>query len=87
MQSLMVVRLAGPPDALPGFRDCPVITQVDLLVFQRAPQPLDKDVVQSPPLPIHADRHTERLQLPSEALAGERRSLIAVEDLRSPAVD
>ena len=33
MQSLMVVRLAGPPDALPGFRDCPVITQVDLLVF------------------------------------------------------
>jgi hypothetical protein len=36
--------------------------QIDLLVFQAAPQPLDEDVVHAAAFPIHADRDAGSLE-------------------------
>src|SRR5262249_37070165 len=45
---------AQPLPCLAGAR---VIAQIDLLILHRAPQPLDKDVVQRPSLAVHANLH------------------------------
>src|SRR6516165_10516699 len=71
------------PSADPGLRfgDAGIGMQVDLLVFQAAPQPLDEDVVHAAPLAIHADRDTAMLEHSSELSASKLAALIGVEDL------
>ncbi len=59
--------------------------KIDVLVFERAPQPLDEDVVCPAALAIHADLDAFFLKPPSESFTGELRALIGVEDFR-PAV-
>ena len=54
----LVVVVAEPvADAATGLRHPRILSQVHLLVFQRAPQPLDEDIVQAAPAAIHADGH------------------------------
>src|SRR5471030_640728 len=55
-----------------------------LLIFQAPPQPLNEDVVQIPPLAIHADPHRPGLQSSQKIRAGELNALIGVENLRPP---
>src|SRR5258708_19476795 len=45
--------------------------QVNLLVFETAPQPLDEDVVHAAPLAIHANRDLVPAQHAGEVVAGE----------------
>ena len=71
---------------LPDFRHTPVIFQVDLLLFQRGPQPLDEDVVEDPPATVHADENSVVLEQAGEIVAGELRSLVGVEYHRTDAV-
>src|SRR5215471_17873037 len=56
MLALCVVKVQ--PDANTGlsFGDSRIGMEVDLLVFETAPQPLDKDVVHAPAFAVHADR-------------------------------
>ena len=56
--------------------------QIHLLVFDRAPQPLDEHVVPPGALAIHADRDAVALEHAGEGRAGELRALVGVEDLR-----
>src|ERR1700684_1035349 len=58
-------------------------TEVDAFVFQRSPQPLDEDVVHPAATPVHRDTDVGVLQGIGEGQAGELRTLIGVEDLRS----
>src|SRR5947209_6384185 len=60
----------------------PSCSQVHLLVFERTPQSLDENVVHAASPPVHADRDLARYQFSGEPVAGELRSLIAVEDIR-----
>ena len=55
--------------------------QVDLLVFDRPPEPLDEDVVTPGALAVHADRDTRVEEHAGEGGAGELAALIRVEDL------
>src|SRR3982074_1700389 len=59
--------------------------EVDLLVFETAPQPLDKDIVRVAALAIHADRDRVVLQGAGEVVAGELAALVGIEDL-GPAI-
>src|SRR5439155_25818515 len=59
--------------------------EIDLFVFDRAPEPLDEDVVAPGALAIHADRDRVLDQQAGELGAGELAALVGVEDLR-PAV-
>jgi len=53
--------------------------EVELFVLERAPQPLDEDVVQAAALPVHADAHVGGAQHARERLGGELRPLVGVE--------
>src|SRR6516225_4022691 len=59
--------------------------QVDLLILQTAPQPLDEDVVHTAAFAIHADCDTAPIEHCDELDVGELAALVGVEDLR-PAV-
>ena len=71
--------LTQPP---PNLKGVGVGFQVHLLVLHCAPQPLQKDVFDVPPLTIHADPHPSILKNLGELPAGELAPLVGVEHLR-----
>ena len=54
--------------------------QVNAFVFQRTPQPLDKDIVHPAALAIHRGPDVVRLEFVNPISAGELRALISVAD-------
>src|ERR1700676_4831173 len=56
MRTLAVVEVQIPADRGARLADAVVGPQIDLFVFDRAPEPLDKHVVAPRPLAVHADR-------------------------------
>ena len=65
-----------------GFDQIGVGAQVNLLVFDRAPEAFDENVAQAPAFAVHGDFHSVRLEHAGELRAGELAALIGVEDLR-----
>ena len=39
-----------------------IVPQIDVFIFDRPPEPLNKDIIQGPPFPIHADFGPRRFQ-------------------------
>jgi hypothetical protein len=64
VQALCVVEVEPRANAGLGLGHRRIGLEVDLLVFQAAPQPLDEDVVHAPALAIHADRDPVALSVP-----------------------
>jgi len=64
------------------FRHGAVVLQVNVLLLQAAPEPLDEDVVDPAPTAVHAGLRPHRFDRFDPGLAGELRSLIRIEDLR-----
>ena len=56
------------PEALPASR---TLSGLDVLIFHASPQSLNEDIVDPPPLAVHADRHPVRLEYVGERLGGE----------------
>ena len=69
-------------DDTPGLEAVGKVVQIDSLVFERAPQSLDEDVVQATAPAVHRDTDTGRLQAPGKGEAGELAALIGIENLR-----
>jgi len=69
--ALLVIKAEPGADAGLGLGDTGIGVEVDLLVFQAAPQPLDEDVVHVAALAIHADGDRVALQGVGEIVAGE----------------
>ena len=63
-------------------RDATVGAQVDFLVFDRPPQPFDKNMVAPRALAIHADRDLGVLQGREKGNGGELAALIRVHAFR-----
>src|SRR6187455_2739511 len=82
MRPLAVVETQILADRSAGLRDAGVGSEVDLLVFDRPPEPLDEDVVTPCALAVHADSDFGGLQHLGEVGRAELTSLIGVEDLR-----
>lgn len=71
-----------------GLRNAVVGVQIDLVVLDRTPQALDKDVVAPAALAVHADLDAAILEQRGEVGAGELAALVGVEDFwRAIAVD
>ena len=83
MNPFRVVEPEVGAQTLKGIFSVAVILQVDLFIFYRPPQPLDKDIVHGPPTAVHADPDAPLLQDAGPVFARELRSLIGVEDLRA----
>ena len=71
MLALLIVKAKPGTDAGPGLGDRRIGVEVDFLVFEAAPQPLDKDVVHAATLAVHADHDFVPLQGAGEVVAGE----------------
>ena len=82
MRTLVVVEGKPPADAPARLDHRAIGFDEHLLIFQTAPQPLDKDVVQKPPFAVHADPDARRLEFIQERRTGELHTLIGVENLR-----
>ena len=80
---LAFVVVEAEPGANPslGLGNALIGIEVDFLVFEAAPQPLDQDVVHAAALAVHTDHHPVPLQCPGEIVAGELAALVGIEDL------
>jgi len=58
------------------------LVQGDGLVCERAPRPLDKDIVHDPAAAIHGDADAGILERAGEGGTGELAALVGVENLR-----
>jgi hypothetical protein len=85
MLTFLIIKAKPGADTGLGLSDAGIGVEIDLLVFEAAPQSLDEDVVHEAALAIHADRDPVTLQDAGEIVAGELAALIGVEDL-GPAV-
>src|SRR6202795_3739386 len=85
MRSSSVVKVEIPADRISCLGDRFLGSQIDLLVFDAAPQPLNKHVVPPGPFAIHADGDAVAGKQTGERRARELRPLIGIEDVR-PAV-
>lgn len=59
-----------------------IVREVDVLVLDRAPQPLDEDIVQSPPPDVHADLDGISFQDAGALVGCELGPLVEVEERR-----
>src|ERR1700722_12520485 len=82
VQALLVVESQPAANALARLCNRAIGFDEHVLVFEATPQPLDEDVVQEPPFPVHADSDAAAFQFLQEARAGELDALVGVEDVR-----
>src|SRR5467141_238910 len=82
MRSSSVVKVEIPADRISCLGDGFVGSQIDLLVFDAAPQPLNEHVVPPGPFAIHADGDVMAGKQTGERRARELRTLVGVEDFR-----
>ncbi len=67
-----------------GFDLGAVALQVNLLVFDRPPEPFDEDVVEAAALAIHRELYSELEQRLGKLRRGKLAALVGVDDVRNP---
>src|SRR5260370_19663625 len=82
MRTSAIVKVEIPADRMSRLADGFVSSQIDLLVFDATPQPLNEHVVPPSPFAVHADGDAIAGEQASERRAGELRTLVGVEDFR-----
>src|SRR5260370_21541525 len=70
--------------SLPPNGNAHVIVQIDLLIFDRPPEPLDRSVMQTPAPPFHFDVEAPLLLQTSERPACEMPALARIDALPLP---
>src|SRR3982074_3100174 len=81
MRAALIVEHEVLADAGPRIADAVVGMQIDLLVLDRLPEPLDEDVVTPAAFTVHADLDAVILEHLGKLGAGELAALVGVEDL------
>ena len=82
MRPVAVVVIDPATDAAPSLGAGFECVQIDALVLQGSPEPLDEPIVNPAASSVHGDFDLCIFQLRGEVEAGELRALIGVEDLR-----
>ena len=67
--------------SLLGLMDGVIGVEIDLLIFETPPQPLDNDVVPPPPGSIHTDLNVMVFQEARKLLTGKLTPLIGIQNL------
>src|ERR1017187_1141831 len=81
MRPAVIIEVEIAADRRAGLGHSVVGSEIHLLVFDAAPQPLNEDVVAPRALSVHADRDAILDQHAGERDARELRALVCVEDL------
>src|SRR5580693_5392814 len=80
MRASLIVEVQIAADRSTCIADAFISSQIDLLVFDGAPQPLDEHIVPPSAFAIHADRDALFSEDAGEGRAGELRALIGIDD-------
>ena len=83
MRPIFVVIPQPVRDGLTRLTPILEFVQIDTLVFERAPQTLDEDVVPPSALAVHGDLYLGLLEDLDKIAARKLAALVGVEDLRS----
>ena len=76
----MVVELDPVPDLVTSVWDGVVGVEINLFVFEAAPEALNEDVVDPAAFAIHADFYVSIFEYLGKCLTGELAALVGVED-------
>src|SRR6516225_4084738 len=87
MLALLIVKAEPGIDASLGLGDRRIGVEVDFLVFQASPQPLDEDIVHATTLAVHANSDLVPFQGAGEVVAGELATLVGIENLETAVAD
>src|SRR5712675_2921758 len=82
MWTTAIVEVEISADRVTGLANAFIGSQIDLLIFDAAPQPLNEHVVPPGPFAIHADGDAVAGKQTGERRARELRTLVGVEDFR-----
>ena len=82
VRPLVIVELEVVVESGGQVRYRSVLLDVDILVLDRAPEPLNEDVIEDPTAAIHADTNACHRQLAGEITRSELNALVSVEDFR-----
>ena len=82
MPPVLIVEHQPVADALFGLGRTIIGFEIDLLMFQSAPEALDKHIVHPASLAIHADLDVMVFEYIREILAGKLTTLVTVKDIR-----
>ncbi len=82
MLSQVVIPLKVGSQAFTAVCDIAIAFHIHFFLFHGAPQPFDKDIVQGPAFPIHADLDLMGLEDAGEGVTRILASLIRIKDLR-----
>ncbi len=82
MRSLIVVEGEVAADTPPSLRGGAVLTQIDFLVFQAAPESFDENIIKDSATAAHANSNLVLGEDTGPASADKLNSLIGVTDLR-----
>ena len=82
MPSFLIVEHQPVADALFGLGQAIIVFEIDLLMFQAAPEALDKHIVHPASLAIHVDFAVMVFEYIREILAGKLTTLVTVKDIR-----
>ena len=77
---VVFIEIMAQPDQ--RFLHTPVVFQVDLFVLNRAPEPLQPDIIEAAAPTVHANRDALRQEPSGESQTGELAALVGVENLR-----
>ena len=83
MKAFRVIESHVPFDPFLQFKHCAVVVQEDVLIFERSPESLDKDVIQSPVYAVHANLDSVFNQDRDESIRRELATLVGIEDGRN----
>jgi len=81
MQPFVIIKFKIGFESRIGLLHALKVTQVDLFILHRSPEPFDKDVVEHPAAPIHADLNVLRQQDIGYARGRKLTALITIENL------
>ena len=81
-RSAAIIKLQVAADRCAGLADVVAGIEINLLVFDAAPQPLDEHIVPPSPFAVHADRNAVVGEQAGEGRARELRTLIRIKDVR-----
>ena len=82
MRTIRIVKVKIYFQALLGLRNESVFLDVNILVFDRAPEAFDKNIVEDPTAAVHADGNTLLFENVCKLSARELNALICIKDLR-----
>ena len=80
MKSLHIVKEEIFGQAITSLRDCLVVMEIDLLVFNGPPKTLNKDIIVDLATTVHTNPDSPLFQPTGKLKAGKLTALIGIED-------